>query len=103
MGKHIITFKEKMLNEGLLNNKIIKPLNSPSERLRLEQDRTERILSEYKSPIHSYIQKAKTPDEAETIFVDKWKKISTTYHPRPELEIISIQEIGEVSDEIHIC
>ncbi|GIV43894.1 MAG: hypothetical protein KatS3mg035_1017 [Bacteroidia bacterium] len=57
-------------------------------------------VSEWKSPIYSYIQKAKTTDEARNLFENKWNKLAN-YEPKPKLEILSVQEIGEISDKIH--
>jgi hypothetical protein len=57
-------------------------------------------ISEWKSPIYSYIQKAKTEDEARELFDNKWNELAN-YEPKPKLEILSVQEIGEMSDKIH--
>jgi hypothetical protein len=95
MRKHIDTFEQKILNEGLFNDKfliIYQITNFKSD--------ADKNISEWKSPIYSYVQKAKTEDEARELFDNKWNKLAN-YVPKPKLEILSVQEIGEMSDKIH--
>ena len=107
MGKHIETFGQKMLNEGLFSNKFLiiyqitnfKAISDPYYMDKIGKHVSKNV-SERKSPIYSYIQKAKTEDEARELFDNKWNKLAN-YEPKPKLEILSIQEIGEISDKIH--
>ena len=105
MRKHINTFRQKMLNEGLFNDKFLIIYQITNFKAIANLDYLNRIkgsekISEWKSPIYSYIQKAKTKDEARELFDNKWNKLAN-YEPKPKLEILSIQEIGEISDKIH--
>ncbi len=95
MGKHIDTFRHKILNEGLFNDKFL--IIYQITNFKADGDKN---ISEWKSPIYSYIQKAKTEDEARELFDNKWNKLAN-YVPKPKLEILSVQEIGEISDKIH--
>lgn len=105
MRKHIDTFRQKMLNESLFNDKFLIIYQITNFKAIAKFDYTNRIkgsekISEWKSPIYSYIQKAKTKDEARELFDNKWNELAN-YEPKPKLEILSIQEIGEISDKIH--
>ncbi len=106
MRKHIDTFRQKILNEGLSNDKflIIYQITNFKAETDFGYEKINRLLtkniSEWKSPIYSYIQKAKTEDEARELFDNKWNELAN-YEPKPKLEILSVQEIGEMSDKIH--
>ena len=96
----------QLLNEGLFNDKflIIYQITNFKAETDFSYEKINRLLtkniSEWKSPIYSYIQKAKTEDEARELFDNKWNKLAN-YVPKPKLEILSVQEIGEMSDKIH--
>ena len=105
MRKHIDTFKQKMLNEGLFNGKFLIIYQITNFKAIANLDYMNKYqgsqkVSEWKSPIYSYIQKAKTTDEARNLFENKWNELAN-YEPKPKLEILSVQEIGEISDKIH--
>ena len=85
----------QLLNEGLFNDKFL--IIYQITNFKADGDKN---ISEWKSPIYSYIQKAKTEDEARELFDNKWNKLAN-YVPKPKLEILSVQEIGEISDKIH--
>jgi len=94
------------LNEGLFNDKflIIYQITNFKAETDFSYEKINRLLtkniSEWKSPIYSYIQEAKTEDEARELFDNKWNELAN-YEPKPKLEILSVQEIGEMSDKIH--
>jgi hypothetical protein len=96
----------QLLNEGLSNDKflIIYQITNFKAETDFSYEKINRLLtkniSEWKSPIYSYIQKAKTEDEAKELFDNKWNELAN-YEPKPKLEILSVQEIGEISDKIH--
>ena len=85
----------QLLNEGLSNDKFL--IIYQITNFKADGDKN---ISEWKSPIYSYIQKAKTEDEARELFDNKWNELAN-YEPKPKLEILSVQEIGEISDKIH--
>lgn len=96
----------QLLNEGLYNDKflIIYQITNFKAETDFSYKKINRLLtkniSEWKSPIYSYIQKAKTEDEARELFDNKWNELAN-YEPKPKLKILSVQEIGEISDKIH--
>ena len=102
MRKHIDTFKDKMLNESLLNDNFLITYQVINYKNIDNLDYT-------KSPIYSYIIKANSKDDAKNKFETKWETLANyrkikqriATRPKPKLEIISIEKIGEFSDKIH--
>ena len=105
MRKHIDTFKQKMLNESLFSGKylIIYQITNYKAIVNLDymnKYKGEEKISEWKSPIYSYIIKSNSKDKARENFELKWNELAN-YKPKPKLEIISVDEIGEISNKIH--
>ena len=100
MIENFNTFK---INENIFGskNKFIIIYQVTNYTANIDDDGLEEVLSENKSPIYSFIQKAKTKDEAENIFKDKWNEISAGYNPTPTLNIISVENVGNISNKIH--
>ena len=97
---------KKVINEGLSDKKflIIYQITNFKAETDFSYEKIDRLLnkniSEWKSPIYSYIQKSRTEDEARELFEDKWDELAN-YEPKPKLEILSVKEIEGDSDKIH--
>jgi len=97
---------KRVINEGnLFNNKFLITYQVISYKGNANFDDMNRYMgtdktSEKESSVYSYIQKAKSEDEAKEIFEDKWNE-KANFQPKSKLKIISVQEIGNVSDQIH--
>jgi hypothetical protein len=105
MRKHIDTFKERILNESIFSNKFLIIYQIINYKAIANLDymnryKGEEKISEWKSPIYSYIIKANSKDDARNKFESKWGELAN-YRPKPKLEIISVEEIGDISDKIH--
>jgi hypothetical protein len=62
-------------------------------------NKNEEKLSATLSPIYSHIINANNNDQAKEEFKSKWNKIAN-FEPKPELKIISVDDIGTLSDSI---
>jgi hypothetical protein len=97
---------QRVINEGLSDKKflIIYQITNFKAETDFSYEKIDRLLtkniSEWKSPIYTYIQKSRTEDEARELFEDKWDKLAN-YEPKPKLEILSVKEIEGDSDKIH--
>ena len=99
--KHIDTFKERILTESIFSHKfliIYQVINYKA--IAMNKYKGEEKISEWKSPIYSYIIKANSKDDARNKFETKWEEL-TNYRPKPKLEIISVEDVGDISDKIH--
>ena len=104
MREQLDTFRQKMLNEGLFNDEFLIIYQITNYKGIADLDDTNKFrgfekTSERKSPIYSYIQKGKTSDDARNSFENKWGELAN-YEPKPKLEILSVQELGSISDKI---
>ena len=102
--RYIDSFKERM-NESIFGDKFLIVYKVINYKAIANLDYVnkyggEEKISEWESPIYSYIINSVSKEDARNEFESRWDEIAN-YTPKPKLEIISVEEIGEISNKIH--